>query len=95
MVGYLRSFETTSLIDTYINNHRMGFHPCNSFFHHNTGTAAMGCPNGSNYYIAGYNGFIQHYGLHYRGKNPAAQIILQTAQTVNRAIKDLYFCPQG
>src|SRR4051812_22399394 len=90
MVSHFGCFKAAALIYAHINNYRIGFHAAYRFLGYNAGATAVGRAHGANSNIAGGNGFFQHNWLHYRGKYPAAYIILQTAQFINRWIEHLY-----
>src|SRR5476651_2383139 len=89
MVSNLRCFKTATLVDTYIDDDRVRFHFAHRFFGYDTRAAAVRRAHGAYGYITGRDGFLQHNRLHYRGKYPGANVILQSAQFINRWVEHL------
>src|SRR5690606_19034700 len=94
MVGDFGRFEAASLVDTDINQHRVGFHPGDRFLTDDTWATAMDGADGTDYHVTADYRLTEYNRLDHRCKYTASHVILQAAQSVYRTIKHFYLRPQ-
>src|SRR5690554_5680816 len=83
----LRCFETSPLINTDINQYRVGFHLGNCFLIDDAGTPAIIGTDGSNHHVTGNHRFSQYHWLDHRSEHPTPHIVLQASESVERTVK--------
>src|SRR5690606_93337 len=94
MVGDFGRFKAAPLVDTDVNQYRVGFHPRDRFLTDDTWATAVDGTDGADDHITADYRFTEYNWLDNRRKYPTSHVILQPAQSVYRTVKHFHLRPQ-
>ena len=88
--GHLAGLEGAAAVDAHVHDHRAGLHLAHHLLGHHHRCAAMLGAQGTDGDIGTLQGGLDLVGLHHRGVEPLAQVVLQAAQAVDAGVEHLH-----